>query len=70
MQTSAQFWGRLGFELGKKVDGREHKQATLSSISQLQHAKKGAPGDISRWSMHSKTNGTQFPLAEGDAARA
>lgn len=29
MQTSAQFWSRIGFEIGKAVDPREQKQATL-----------------------------------------
>jgi predicted GNAT family acetyltransferase len=51
MQTSARFWGQIGFELGAMVDRKEHKQATLSSIKNLKGAKRGSPGDISAWAL-------------------
>ena len=35
MQTSADFWSRVGFQLGEKVDKKEHKQATLGSKEEL-----------------------------------
>ena len=44
MQTSANFWGRVGFQLGQKVDAKESKQATLSSPQALRH-------DSSRWKL-------------------
>lgn len=42
MQTSAQFWRGVGFELGDKVDKKEHKQATLRAAKQL-------TADVSAW---------------------
>ena len=35
MQVSAKFWGNIGFQLGRDVDRKEHKQATLSTRSSL-----------------------------------
>ena len=42
MQTSAKFWARVGFELGKKVDPKEQKQATLRAAANLK-------GDVAHW---------------------
>lgn len=42
MQTSAKFWGGIGFDLGSNIDRIEHKQATLLSVKQLKP-------DKSRW---------------------
>ena len=35
MQTSASFWERLGFHLGRNVDAKEHKHAVLRSVDDL-----------------------------------
>ena len=42
MQTSSRFWAKVGFELGAKVDRKEHKQATLPSVANL-------TGDVNGW---------------------
>ena len=46
MQTSAKFWQRTGFSIGEKVDGKEHKQATLQEERDLRGAEA-----VSQWSM-------------------
>ena len=40
------FWGRVGFQLGQRVDRKEQKQATLSSLHALR-------GDVAQWTMTS-----------------
>ena len=35
MQVSARFWSKVGFQLGEKVDAKEHKQATLRKKEDL-----------------------------------
>ena len=42
MQTSASFWGRVGFNTGKLVDKQEQKQATLNN-------KSGLKGEAPQW---------------------
>ena len=42
MQTSAKFWARVGFEIGRSVDAKEAKQATLPTLQQLR-------GSIDEW---------------------
>ena len=48
MQTASKFWERLGFEIGRRVDAKEHKHAVLHSMSDL------AVREPLRWSFTSR----------------